>query len=66
MSRSLRLSFACPVFLLFSISMTAQAPPSADSYVTKISPSTNYGSAPILAVQEGTTTYVQFDFVHFP
>jgi hypothetical protein len=66
MSRYLRLSLACLVFSLLSLSMMAQAPPSADSYVAKISPSTNYGSAPILAVQEGTTAYVQFDLSALP
>ncbi len=66
MSRYLRLSLACLVFSLLSIAMAAQAPPSADTYVARISPSTNYGSAPILAVQEGTTSYVQFDLSALP
>ena len=66
MSRYLRLSLAWLVLLLLSLPMLAQAPPSADSYVAKITPSTNYGSAPILAVQEGTTTYIQFDLSALP
>jgi hypothetical protein len=66
MSRYLRLSLACLLFLFLPISMAAQAPPSADTYVTKFSPSTNFGSAPILAVQEGTTTYIQFDLSALP
>jgi hypothetical protein len=66
MSRTSRLSLACLAFLVVSISMAAQAPPSADAYVSKISPATNFGSGPILAVQEGTTTYVQFDLSTLP
>jgi hypothetical protein len=57
----LRFSLACLAFSLLSIAMAAQTPPNADTYVARISPSTNYGSAPILAVQEGMTAYVQFD-----
>ena len=66
MSRCLRLLLACLVFSLLSLPMVAQAPPSADTYVTRANPATNYGSGPILAVQDGTTTYLQFDLSALP
>jgi hypothetical protein len=44
----------------------AQAPPSADSYVTTALPATNFGSSPILPVQSGTTSYVQLNLAAFP
>ncbi len=39
----------------------AQAPPSADTFVSSIAPTKNYGSGPPLAVQPGSTSYIQFD-----
>ena len=57
---------ACLVVALVSISLAAQAPPSADTYVTRANPAASYGSSPILAVQDGTTAYVQFDLSSVP
>jgi hypothetical protein len=51
----LRLSLACFLFTLLPISMVGQAPTSTDTNVTKISPFTNHGSTPTLAVQDGAT-----------
>ena len=53
--------------LLASCAITvAQAPPSADAYVTTAMPSSNFGSGPILPVQAGTTSYVQLNLGAFP
>ncbi len=45
---------------------SAQAPPSADTYTASSSPSTNYGASTILAVQNGVTSYVQFNLTGIP
>src|ERR1039458_9490451 len=66
MSRCLRLLLACVVFSLLPPPRVPQAPPIADPYVTRATPATNYGSGPILAVQDGTTTYLQFDLSALP
>ncbi len=44
----------------------AQAPPSADTYTASSSASTNYGASTILAVQNGVTSYVQFNLAGIP
>ncbi len=44
----------------------AQAPPIADTFVSSIAPSKNFGSGPLLAVQSGCTTYIQFDLSGVP
>ncbi len=44
----------------------AQAPPSADAYVTNARPSANFGAASLLAVQAGTTSYIQLDLRALP
>ena len=44
----------------------AQAPPSADTYVSSSTPKANYGVSPILVVQPGTTTFIQFNLSALP
>jgi hypothetical protein len=44
----------------------AQAPPSADTFVSSIAPKKNYGCGPLLAVQPGSTSYIQFDLSGVP
>ena len=44
----------------------AQAPPSADTFVSSIAPTKNFGSGPLLAVQSGSTSYIQFDLSGVP
>jgi hypothetical protein len=51
---------------LLSSNGVAQAPPSADTFVSSATPKTNYGSSPILIVQTGTTAYVQFNLSALP
>ncbi len=66
MSRHLRLTVVRLTISLLSIAAMGQAPPNADTYVSSLRPDANFGSSPILAVQEGTTTYVRFDLSSFP
>jgi hypothetical protein len=44
----------------------AQSPPSGDSFVTNSHPRTNYGGWPLLAVQQGSNSYVQFNLSGLP
>jgi hypothetical protein len=54
------------VAILLSISGTAQAPPSADAYVTNTQPAANFGDSPLLAVQAGTTSYIRLNLGMVP
>src|ERR1022692_5108872 len=51
---------------MFATTTQAQAPPSADTYVSSSTPKTNYGLSPILVVQPGTTTFIQFNLAALP
>ena len=57
---------ALALALCASTSSLAQAPPSADAYVTTAQPSANFGSSSLLAVQAGTTSYVRFNLGALP
>jgi hypothetical protein len=59
------LSFFC-FLTVFSAITFAQAPPSADTYVTTAMPMANFGSSSILPVQAGTTSFVQLNLGGFP
>jgi hypothetical protein len=50
---------------LLSVSLHAQAPPSADTFVSSTYPTTNFGSVNSLAVW-GSTSYIQLNFLGFP
>ena len=52
--------------LLISLTMLAQSPPSADSFVLRSHPHRNYGGWPLLAVQQGDNSYLQFDLSTLP
>jgi hypothetical protein len=63
--------FCCVVIFVLAVAMfatttQAQAPPSADTYVSSSTPKTNYGFSPILVVQPGTTTFIQFNLAALP
>jgi trimeric autotransporter adhesin len=49
-----------------SLTLMAQAPPSADAFVASSTPRTNYGAWPLLAVQQGTNSYIQFNLSTLP
>ncbi len=51
---------------LLSLSLLAQAPPSADTFTVSSSPHTNYGGWPLIAVQQGSNGYLQFNLSHLP
>jgi len=60
---------AVAVFLLVSfVSLpgVAQAPPSADAFVTNTQPAGNFGSSVLLPVQPGTTSYIQLNLAALP
>ena len=54
------------LFALASITAIAQAPPSADTFVTSATPNINYGSGIGLIVGPGTETYIQFNLAGVP
>jgi hypothetical protein len=54
------------MFTLIAIAAVAQAPPSADTFVSSATPNINYGPSVALAVGPGTTTYVQFNLSGIP
>jgi hypothetical protein len=60
MSRCLRLSLACLVFSLLSMSMAAQVSIDAAAYVTSSNPNANYPTSDTLPVDAGTTSYIRF------
>jgi hypothetical protein len=45
---------------------SAQAPPSADTFVSSNAPAKNFGSQPLLAVQSGTSSYIRFNLAGLP
>jgi len=51
---------------LWTLRMVAQAPPSADTFVSSATPKTNYGPGISLVVGPGTTSYVQFNLSGIP
>lgn len=51
---------------LWTLPMVAQAPPSADTFVSSTRPKINYGPSVTLAVGPGTTTLIQFNLSGFP
>jgi hypothetical protein len=64
MLRNLFVAFA----LIVSASLTcpAQAPPSADAYVTSAQPAANFGNSIMLPVQAGTTSYMRLNLGTLP
>src|SRR5246127_672246 len=52
--------------LSMSIALLAQAPPSADTFVSSAYPSTNFGAVNSLAVGPGSTSYAQFNLSGIP
>ena len=65
--RPIRTAFHCLVWLaLLSLPLLAQAPPSADTFVSNSTPKLNYGPSISLLVGPGTTSYVQFNLSGIP
>jgi hypothetical protein len=52
--------------LCASLCGLAQAPPSADAYVTSAQPATNFGNSPLLPVQSGTSSYIRLNLEGLP
>ncbi len=65
--RPIRTAFSCLLWLaLLSLPLLAQAPPSADTFVSSSTPKFNYGSSIALVVCQGSTSYVQFNLSGIP
>ena len=62
------LSIAAVLTILSFATVTAgaQAPPSADTFVSSVAPTKNFGSGALLAVQSGSTGYIRFDLSGVP
>jgi len=61
--------FAClaSFLVLISASLLGQAtPPSADTFVSSLTPRANYGPSIILVVQQGANSYLQFNLSALP
>jgi len=54
------------LFAAMCTPLLAQAPPSADTFVSSATPKLNYGPSIILAVGPGTSSYVQFNLSAIP
>ncbi len=66
MPRNLLLAVALAVVWFIAVTSLAQAPPSADSYITSAQPSANFGSSVLLPVQAGTASYVRLNLGALP
>ncbi len=51
---------------LFLLAAVAQAPPSADTFISSVTPKINYGVSPILVVQPDATTFIKLDLSTLP
>ena len=65
-SQAGRLSILVGLVTLTALSSVAQAPPSADTFVSSATPKVNYGSGISLVVGSGATSYIQFNLSSFP
>jgi hypothetical protein len=65
--RTLAVSAGLLLFALASLTpLLAQAPPSADTFVSSTYPTTNFGWVNSLAVGPGSTSYVRFNLATVP
>jgi hypothetical protein len=64
--RIVRVAAAVFLWLIPSVLLFAQAPPSADTFVSSATPKTNYGPGITLVVGSGSTSYLQFNLSGMP
>ena len=64
--RGLVLCCGLLLFALASLRVWAQAPPSADTFVSSAYPTTNYGPSITLVVGSGTSAYLKFNLATLP
>jgi hypothetical protein len=62
----LSMSVALMTLAYTTSAASAQAPPSADTFVSSNAPAKNFGSQPLLAVQSGTSSYIRFNLSGLP
>ena len=67
-TRSLRTQYLVVLLSAFCwlTSAHAQLTPSADAYIDTASPSTNYGTSPVLDVESSQATYIRFNLSSIP
>ncbi len=65
-SQGRRLFILVGLVTLTALPSVAQAPPSADTFVSSTTPKVNYGPGISLLVGPGTTSYLQFNLSGFP
>jgi len=65
-SQGRRLFILVGLVTLSALSSVAQAPPSADTFVSSTTPKVNYGPSITLIVGPGTTSYIQFNLSSIP
>ena len=56
----------CVLLAIIPFSVLAQAPPTADAYITNTQPSTNFGLSTMLPVQPGTMSYIKLNLGVLP
>ncbi len=65
--RPIRIAFWCLLLVALAAQpLLAQAPPSADTFVSSSTAKTNYGSSIALVVCQGSTSYVRFNLAGIP
>jgi len=62
----LRTTVNLSALVLLALPLFAQAPPSADTFVSSATPKTNYGPSITLVVGQGSTAYIQFNLSGVP
>jgi hypothetical protein len=62
----LSMSAALMTLACTTYAASAQAAPSADTFVSSSAPAKNFGSQPLLAVQSGTSSYIRFNLSGLP
>jgi hypothetical protein len=65
-SRFLTAALGAGLIALTCLPLLAQAPPSADTFVSSSTPKVNYGPSIALVVGPGTTSYVRFNLAGIP
>jgi hypothetical protein len=66
MARDLSSVLVVLLLVIPGVRGVAQAPPSADTYVTSAMPASNFGASQILPVQPGTTSFVRLNLGALP
>ncbi len=66
MRKFVQFAMLCSVSLFAPVAVLAQAPPTYDTFSYSAQPNKNFGAYPILLVEKGATSYLQFNLSAFP